>query len=117
MTEREQLKAEIKKELLAELAASGQLLKGGAKTNMFSERVDEMLTEAGYGISDVKRRCLVKQSIYGIVREALGIKSVSLLGTYNVFTPRALAIAESIFKIIKRNQAQWERGTYENTNE
>ena len=105
MTEREQLKAEIKKELLAELAASGQLLKG-SKTNMFSERVDQMLTEAGYGMGDVKRRCLVKQSIYGIVREALGIKSVSLLGAGSIFTPEALEIAESIIKIITRKKAK-----------
>lgn len=100
MTELEKLKQEIKAELLQELMADkahGHNTEVAGRT--FALQLDVMLDNAGYkGFENNRRKSAVKNNIYGIVREALGLKNIVRLEPADYQT--AVDIAGQIIDII-----------------
>lgn len=100
MTELEKLKQEIKAELLQELMADkthSHNTEVAGRT--FALQLDVMLDKAGYkGFENNRRKSALKNNIYGIVREALGLRNIVRLDPMDYQT--AVDIAGQIIDII-----------------
>lgn len=103
MTDLEKLKAEIKAELLSELKPikeSKKIYKQPIRKRLRDE-IGALIDNSGICVDRYAKNCL-KNSIYGIVKQSLNIKSFYFIDENNYIS--AINVTKNIIAIIKNSR-------------